>query len=251
MKFIHLTDTHLVSPGMILNGLDPAARLAPVFHNINQEHADAELCIITGDLSDKGEDAAYEYLAQLIDQSTINFYLLIGNHDSREKVHHWFPKTLVDENGFLQYIVQTSAGVFILLDTVQAGTHGGVYCIKRREWLSRTLESYKDNPVFLFMHHPPFNIHLPCIDDIGLDDQQAFADTIQPYNNIRHLFFGHAHRPLSGHWNGISFSSLRGTNHQVALDFKTEEIIYVDEPAEYSVVFISENQLVVHTHSYL
>jgi hypothetical protein len=49
---------------------------------------------------------------------------------------------------------------------------------------------------------------------------------------------------------GISFSSLRGTNHQVRLDFKSEQIGFVDEPPEYSVVFISEDRLVVHSHSY-
>jgi len=31
MKFIHLTDLHLVSPGDQLKGLDPVARLEPAF----------------------------------------------------------------------------------------------------------------------------------------------------------------------------------------------------------------------------
>jgi Icc protein len=250
MKFIHLTDTHLVTPGEILHGLNPAARLAPFFGSLHRDHPDAQCCIVTGDLADTGEDAAYEYLSELIQQSPIKFHLIPGNHDSRERFRNWFPDTPTDENGFVQYTVRTSAGVFIFLDTVKAGAHSGIYCDKRREWLSRTLEAHKHDPVFLFMHHPPFDIHMPCLDCIGLEDQQGFVDVISPYNNIRHLFFGHAHRPLSGHWNGISFSSLRGTSHQVALDFKGEEITYVDEPPEYSVVFVSDNQLVVHTHSY-
>ena len=101
------------------------------------------------------------------------------------------------------------------------------------------------------MHHPPFNLHLTSMDRIGFADQVPFTEIIRTSkHSIRHIFFGHAHRPLSGNWMGISFSSLRGTNHQVRLDFKSELIGFVDEPPEYSVVFISEDCLVVHSHSY-
>jgi len=49
---------------------------------------------------------------------------------------------------------------------------------------------------------------------------------------------------------GISFSSLRGTNHQVDLDFNSEKIHYNNEPPEYSIVFIEEDSIVVHTQAY-
>ena len=101
------------------------------------------------------------------------------------------------------------------------------------------------------MHHPPFDLHLHFIDRIGLEDKEGFNQVIQNQkHSIRQLFFGHAHRPLSGNWRGISFSSLRGTNHQVKLDFKSQVITALDEPPEYSLVFITEESVVVHSHSY-
>ena len=101
------------------------------------------------------------------------------------------------------------------------------------------------------MHHPPFDLHFPCIDRIGLKDKDGFHQVIKNHmHSIRHLFFGHAHRPLSGIWQGISFSSLRGTNHQVKLDFNSQVITALDEPPEYSVVFMTEESVVVHSHSY-
>ncbi|MFT5113283.1 MAG: Icc protein, partial [Parasphingorhabdus sp.] len=126
----------------------------------------------------------------------------------------------------------------------------GEYCEIRRQWLSDKLAEYADQPVLLFMHHPPFDLHLPCLDVIGLEDQHLFAEAISIHRNIRHIFFGHAHRPLSGSWQRWPFSSLRGTNHQVKLDFTTESIIYYDEPPEYSVVFVNDASVVVHTHTY-
>ena len=49
---------------------------------------------------------------------------------------------------------------------------------------------------------------------------------------------------------GISCSSLRGTNHQVRLDFRSERVDAIDEPPEYSVVFVDADSVVVHTHAY-
>jgi Icc protein len=251
MKFIHLTDTHLVDPNHKLHGLDPATRFAAAIGSINALHADAECCVISGDLSDAGETAAYQFLLDQIDRSRIPCFLTMGNHDLRKHFLTYFPNTPVDENGFVQYTAKTPAGIFVFIDTVLEGSHSGHYCEARQRWLKQTLDDCRDDPVYLFMHHPPFDIHLPCLDKIGLIHKQAFADIASRYSNIRHLFFGHAHRPLSGSWHGIPFSSLRGTNHQIELDFDAEEITYIDEPPEYNVVFISEETVVVHSHSYL
>jgi len=251
MKFLHITDTHLVEPGKMLKGLDPQNRFNACVNDIILHHSDAECCVITGDLADQGEPSAYEFLAQELEHFDLPCHVLMGNHDHRQSVLSFFSKTGVDENGFVQYEIKTSAGIFLILDTVQSGMDGGVYCELRQKWLKKKFQEHSDSPIFLFMHHPPFDLHLPSIDRIGFADKEPFTDIVKNSNpSIRHIFFGHAHRPLSGHWMGISFSSLRGTNHQVRLDFKSEQIGFVDEPPEYSVVFISEDRLVVHSHSY-
>ncbi|MGK2888326.1 MAG: hypothetical protein ACSLEN_01965 [Candidatus Malihini olakiniferum] len=36
---------------------------------------------------------------------------------------------------------------------------------------------------------------------------------------MRHIAAGHVHRPASGNWRGITFNTVRGTNHQPALRF--------------------------------
>ena len=250
MKFIHLTDPHLVTPGEKLKGLDPVARLEPAFADIARYHADAECCVITGDLADIGEASAYAWLAERLARFELPCHLLIGNHDSRDTFVAHFGSTPTDANGFVQSVIDTSAGKFVLLDTVEANTHGGIFCPARQAWLRQTLDRLADEPVYLFMHHPPFDLQLPCIDRIGLVEQQAVADIVAGRGNIRHLFFGHAHRPICGNWQGISFSTLRGTNHQVGLQFEREQIDYVDEPPEYAVVFVDADSIVVHNHSY-
>jgi 3',5'-cyclic-AMP phosphodiesterase len=62
MKFVILTDTHLVPDGRRLYALDPARRLEGALHAINRDHDDLAFVILTGDLAHWGEQGAYEAL---------------------------------------------------------------------------------------------------------------------------------------------------------------------------------------------
>ena len=251
MKFLHITDTHLVNPGATLKGLNPEARFKACIADINRHHADAECAVITGDLADAAEPGAYRSLAEIISACRVPVHLLVGNHDAREPFRNQFPDAPADDSGFVQAAISTSVGTFLLLDTVEAGTAAGAYCHDRRDWLRQQLEAEPDRDKFIFMHHPPFDIDLPSLDRLGLADKAAFEAVIRPHRDrIRHLFYGHAHRPLAGNWLGISCSSLRGTNHQVALDFADPAVRHVDERPEYSVVFVATDRLVIHSHAY-
>ncbi len=84
MKLIHITDIHLVPPGERLLGLDPGERLKACIRDINIHHSDADLCVITGDLANRGETAAYTLLRERLLELKIPCQLLIGNHDNRE-----------------------------------------------------------------------------------------------------------------------------------------------------------------------
>ena len=72
------------------------------------------------------------------------------------------------------------------------------------------------------------------------------------YKNIKHIFFGHVHRPVSGSWLGIPYSTLRGTSHQTPLDFEAVDVVPKShEPPAYAIVFLTEDQTTVHFHDYL
>ena len=60
MKIIQITDTHLMPRGTELHGLNPCERLEACIASIKEFHSDAEMCIITGDLTDQGLRESYE-----------------------------------------------------------------------------------------------------------------------------------------------------------------------------------------------
>ena len=62
MKFIHISDIHLVSKESPLNGSIPSKRLEKCLDDILKWHSDAEFCVISGDLSEFAEKKAYQSL---------------------------------------------------------------------------------------------------------------------------------------------------------------------------------------------
>ena len=73
---------------------------------------------------------------------------------------------------------------------------------------------------------------------------------LEAHGNVRHVFAGHVHRPVSGSWRGLPFSALRGTNQQTALQF-SDRFVGSLEPPAYAVIFVDEDGVVVHFHDFL
>ena len=252
MKIIHLTDPHYVPEGETLYGRDPSVALHKAVQDINLHHADAELAVITGDLTHWGEPAAFAHLRRTLDNLAVPYRLLIGNHDDRAFFFDNFPEQPRDENGFVQSVLETGVGSFVFLDTVLAGTHAGHFCEDRQAWLINVLAGLKPGPVFLFMHHPPFDVGLRPMDRIGLFQKQDFREIIRPHAmRIRHLFFGHLHRPVGGSWLGIPTSTIRALNHQVWFDLEADSLPGSFEPPAYAVALIDDEKVVIHTHDFM
>jgi 3',5'-cyclic-AMP phosphodiesterase len=254
VKLIHITDTHFVARGLKLYGLDPRVRLAAAIADINAHHGDAEVVIVTGDLTHWGEPAAYESFRDCMSKLTIPYVTLVGNHDRRDACVEALKAAPRDEHGFVQGFTDASKGRLVFLDTLEHDTHAGHMCQKRLDWLARTLSrTPPDKPIFLFMHHPPFDVGIDAMDRIALIERDQFEEIVRPYlGRIRHLFHGHVHRPISGSWIGIPFSTLRGTNHQVWFDLDpASPHLASQEPPAYGIVIVSEKTVIVHAHDYM
>ena len=252
MKFIQLSDLHLVPPGQNLKGLNPAARLDAAIAAINARHSDAAFCVLSGDLTHAGNDAAYRHLSGVLEGLKIPYYLMSGNHDLRGRVKQHFPETQCDENGFVQYHVEVGAHVFLMLDTVREKSHWGEYCVKRGAWLTAKLAQFKGRPIHIFMHHPPFDMGIPSLDVIRLLDTQHFERAIGTSSDIRQILFGHIHRPLSGHWHGIPVTAVPCLNHQVQLDLvTTDHIPLCHEPPMFGVGLVGDAQTIVHFDNFM
>lgn len=253
LKFIHLTDTHLVHPGHALYGTDPMGRLEQAVASVQAEHGDAAFVIVTGDLTHWGELEAYAALREVLSPLPMRVHLLLGNHDHRRRFLQVFAAdTQVDGNGFVQYAFDAGGLRHVALDTNEPEVSWGVFCERRARWLADELARGDPQPVHLYLHHPPFAVGIGAMDRIALRDSDRLREVLAPHRaRLRHLFFGHLHRPLAGSWWGIPVSTLRGTNHQVALHLgDSERVLGNQEPPQYAVVLADAENTLVHLHDY-
>ncbi|MFT3988648.1 phosphodiesterase [Aestuariivirga sp.] len=246
MKFIHLTDLHLTVPGALLWGLDPWAQLDACLADIARHHADAAFVAITGDLTERGEVSAYDALKKRLVDFPLETHLMLGNHDDRKKF-----RSVFGGDGMVQSAVTRGGNGFLFLDTLKGPpSSAGLYDEERRTWLKGELKKADGAPVYLFLHHPPFAIGHPLMDLIALEEPEAFA-TLLKGHDIRHMFFGHAHRTISGQWRGIPFSALPSLNHQLPLVPGAVDTVYSNEPPMYAVVLLEQDRTIVHSDAFL
>lgn len=255
MKILQVSDPHIVAKGKMLHGIDPSARLAACVADINERHADAAFVVVSGDISDDGTTESYARARDLLRRLGPPLCLMLGNHDSRDEFRRAFPDAARDENGFAQSEIQTRGRSFLFLDTTRIGAHNGEFCPRRAEWLAARLNSARQSGkrAYVFAHHPPMRINVPYLDRLRLLDRGRLAATLSPRRDIvRHLFFGHVHRTISGVWRGFPFSCAKGLNHQTALDMLDEQNPpYTTAPPAYAVILLQGDNVIVHHREFM
>lgn len=248
MKFIHVTDPHLTPAGEALHGMDTRGRFEAFLDDIARYHGDAELCVITGDLTENGDVATYEWLHDRLRRFPLHTRLLLGNCDSRANFLSVFPGA--DANGFVQSTLKLNGDLFVFLDTLgDANSAEGRFDAKRLGWLAEQLSGLAGATATLFMHHPPFDIG-HTNDAIKLANHVAFAKLLDACA-VSHIFFGHTHRPVSGVWRNIGFTGLPGLNFQIPLVSGSVNTELSEEPPIYGVVQLERDQITVNFDAFL
>lgn len=247
-KIIQITDLHLCPAGQSLLGLDPAERLRAVVRSINENHADAALCMATGDLTDQGAAEAYAILKGCLSELRVPCRLMLGNHDSRASFLEVFPEAETDRDGFVQFVAEVGEMACICLDSLDEERPGeGRVCERRLAWLDEQLERLAGRRTILFVHHPPLSIGLRWFEGMLLANGEEVMARLRRHGLVLHIVFGHVHVNTSGTWRGISFSASRGTCHKILSDPLADRADYVDQGPAYDVLLLGEEGLCVHS----
>lgn len=249
MKIIHITDPHVRPAGESLLGIDTGDRFSKVIQDVNTRHADADLVAITGDLTHYGEPAAYARVAELLKGLRLPYRLMLGNHDRRPAFRNAFPDHPIDDNGFVQSIIDPPGlgSRLLFLDTHEEGYVGGRLCEKRLGWLERRLDEAQDRPVVLFQHHPPLSVGAAHFNNICMAEPQPFLQALRTHGRVRHIFLGHVHIPVTGSFaGGIPFTAGRGCSHQMVLDMEHPDAPWTNGVANYNIILLGEDDLYIH-----
>lgn len=242
LKLIWMTDLHLRAqgdPGAAVN----EARLRACIDHAHLHHADAQLCVVTGDLADTGEMAEYRDLERFGLGRWNDLRVLPGNHDRADVL----AQSLTGKDRHWPESMSVAGFRLVLLDTSVAGSDRGRVGGDVLKWLDAQCRECAE-PILLFMHHQPGPTFVPSTDTIGLEDASAFADLLaRQRGRIAHIFFGHCHMPISGSLAGVGFTGLPATAHQQYPNFADETFV-TDwmAPPYYGVIFADEHTIATH-----
>ena len=251
MLVAQITDLHLKAEngGSCRN----LSRLRCVLADLKNMRQRPDVIVVTGDLTEKGEDASYFAVKTELSSIGIPYYLAMGNHDHAPALAACFPRT-VFKAAFLHYSVDDYPLRLIILDTSLPGRHGGSFCAERAAWLERELSKAPSAPTLIAMHHPPTDIGIAWMTTPNEAPwAKRFESIIQRHNNIVHIMCGHIHRPIFKSFAGTTLSVAGAVAPQVRLDLSDinpeaadGRVLIEDSPPSYALHHWKDGVLTTH-----
>jgi len=193
LKIAQLTDLHVCLPGQLVYGkVDTNAYLLRAINRLNALHDTLDAVVISGDLVDHGTPEEYATLRPMLDQLSLPWWPVPGNHDGNA---FWsvFSDRMPEAIPDVGYVIEHAGIRFILLDTRVAGYSHGELNDERMGWLSNALPS--EVPTVLVMHHPPFTTGIAHMDKIGLKGSAHLHKLILSHPPLA-VLCGHVHRTI-------------------------------------------------------
>ena len=211
---LHLTDSHLLGgPDPLYGAVDADARLRALLTRIEAAGIDAAALVVTGDLVDAGEPAAYRKLRDLVEPVAARLgceiVWVMGNHDDRAALRrHLLAEPASTEP--LDRVFELGGLRVVALDTSVPGYHHGELTDDQLAWLTDVLADPAPFGTVLAMHHPP----LPAVADLAvtveLYEQHRLAAVLAG-TDVRAILAGHLHYSTFGTFAGIPVSVASAT----------------------------------------
>jgi 3',5'-cyclic AMP phosphodiesterase CpdA len=205
-------------------------RLNLVIDHLNAMRPRPSMLLVTGDLVEWPDDIdAYRHMVSLVGRWEGQLLWAIGNHDSREGFRTAVPEVPSDEHGFIQYEVDHGGVRWIVLDTLDAGRHGGMVCEKRAGWLKDRLAEREGVPTVIVLHHPPVDTGIDWMSALGCEAWvQRLDSVVRPASQVVGMIAGHVHRPIATSFAGKPLVVCSSTAPWLALDLEDIDPLHPD-----------------------
>ena len=237
LKFVVMSDLHLMPEGELSMSLDTGARLEQAVDAVIANHGDADFCILAGDLADLGQPAAYQRLKTIIARLPIPVHITLGNHDDRPTFLSVFGNEFAAETGKVDKIIDIKGYRIILLDSSEPGRVDGVLEPAQIDWLKARLTEASDRPVIVILHHNANALHIHS-DSIRILEPDAFIAALKTHPDIRQIIAGHVHLTSTASWHGLPFTTLAGGHYSVgfAVDKPQADFPRLAGPGQMAIV---------------
>ncbi|MBC6446886.1 metallophosphoesterase family protein [Actinokineospora xionganensis] len=202
LTLIQFSDTHIQPEGALMHGVvDTHAALAAAVDVVRASGVVPAAVLLTGDLTDSGEPAAYRRLRALVEPIEAPLVSVMGNHDERTAFRTELLGT--DPSTMDHDVVVTVDGLrIVVLDSSLPGHHDGHLGAGQLEWLAEVLREPAARGTLLVLHHPPLPSPVPTVNLLRLRDSRRLAEVIDG-SGVRMVITGHAHHTGCGTIGGV------------------------------------------------
>lgn len=187
MRIVQITDLHVGQPGEDTYGIDVRANFLKIKAAIEQLQPDH--LVLSGDLCYRtGERTIYKWIREHLNQLNIPYDLISGNHDDPVLLAEAFGIMELLKNRELYFSRIIHGRPFLFLDTTT-----GVVSERQLKWLQEKLDDL-DQPLVIFMHHPPLFADVPFMDgQHALKNKKDVQDILFSFKKEITVFTGHYH----------------------------------------------------------
>jgi len=228
LQFVHITDTHLLNQSKdTFNGLNTKNSLESVLSHIQSNYADIDFLLLTGDVSQTGDQQSYTVLKTVLQQYVFPIYCVPGNHDAPKLLQQVISNCPNDSIN----IIQLGKFSLVLLNSwVDEQNHGVIsqHCLQQ---LEDHLQNSEDQFNIFALHHPPVLINSKWLDELGLVNKAEFITLVKKHSAEGILLFGHVHQEFDQQIDKLRLLSTPSTCHQFKKYTETIEIENTTSPA--------------------
>ncbi|MBL4647152.1 MAG: metallophosphoesterase [Rhizobiales bacterium] len=255
LKLIVMSDIHLLPPGDIKRGLDTAPRFKCAIDDVNIFHADADLCVFAGDITEKADKHAYTLFDKIRAGNNLPQRVMMGNHDDRNVYLDHAKNPMLDENRFVQGYDDIKGHRIVMLDTSEPGVLRSGLCEQRLAWTAKCLSDAKAQnlKIIILLHHNPCALQMP-VDTYRLAEPEKLLKVLDDSGaDIIQILAGHCHISSAGSWGGYPCATISGNQHRVEpfLRGRTGQQDCFEAPAQYAVIMSDGINCAVHFQNYV
>jgi Icc protein len=132
-----------------------------------------------------------------------------------------FSAQVIPERETINFQCRLDGWQMLGLDSQLTGETAGAIDDAQLRWLGERLNSSRDIPTLVFLHHPPVAVGSPWLDAIGLTKAAEFRKIVEGAGQIRGIFFGHIHQEFQAELGPIACYATPSTGVQFKPDSDT------------------------------
>ncbi len=204
-----ISDLHLFGDErQNLLGWNTWASLTKIMQQLERSTPRPDIILLTGDLSQDETEASYKKIVRYFAATGIPTYWLPGNHDHVPTMKRVLnqPPVYADKSFY------KGGWQFLLLNTNVPGQVYGALSADNLDWLEAQLTTLPSHrPTLISMHHPPFWVGSPWLDQSGLQNTEAFFKIIDQYPQVQLVLVGHVHQEFECTRNDVTYLSTPST----------------------------------------